>query len=42
MTGTTIAVLAGALVLALVIAWDVIQSQRIDRLEKRVAALEKK
>ena len=42
MTGTTIAVLAGVVVLGLVVAWDVIQSRRIDALQKRVAALEKK
>ncbi len=42
MTGTTVAVLVGLVGLVLVIAWDFIQSRRIDRLEKRVQALEKK
>ena len=41
MTGTIISV-AGITVLALVVVWDFIQSKRIDALQKRVAALEKK
>ncbi len=32
----------GSIVLALVIIWNIWQSQRIDKLQKRVAALEKK
>jgi len=42
MTGTTALVLLGAVVLALLVAWDIIQSRRIDRIQKRVEALEKK
>ncbi len=42
MTATTCGVLLGTVVLALVIVWDVIQSKRIDKLQKRVDALEKK
>ncbi len=42
MTGTTAVVLVGLVGLVLVIAWDFIQSRRIDQIEKRVQALEKK
>ncbi len=40
-TATALALLA-VVVVALVVAWDVIQSKRIDALQKRVEALEKK
>jgi hypothetical protein len=42
MTGTNLGVLAGAAILVLVIVWNVIQSKRVDALQKRVEALEKK
>jgi len=41
MTGTIISV-AGITVLALVVVWNFIQSKRIDALQKRVDALERK
>ena len=42
MTAATGLALLGVVILALVVAWDVIQSKRIDALQKRVEALEKK
>ncbi len=42
MTGATGLVLLGVVILALVVVWNVIQSKRIDGLQKRVEALEKK
>lgn len=42
MTGTTALVLVGVVMLALLVAWNFIQSKRVDALQKRVEALEKK
>ncbi len=42
MTGTTALVLVGMVILALLVAWNFIQSKRVDALQKRVDALEKK
>jgi hypothetical protein len=38
----TVLPIVGVVGLALVIAWNVMQSKRIDRLQQRVEALEKK
>ncbi len=42
MTGTTALVIVGVVALALLVAWNFIQSKRVDALQKRVEALEKK
>lgn len=42
MTAATGLALLAVVIVALVVAWDVIQSKRIDALQKRVEALEKK
>ncbi len=42
MTAAAGLALLGVVILALVVAWDVIQSKRIDALQKRIEMLEKK
>ncbi len=42
MPGTTIAIVAGLIILLLLVFWNVFQSKRVEALQKRVEALEKK
>ncbi len=40
--GNTVVLGIGAVILALVVVWEVIQSKRIDELQNRISLLEKK
>jgi hypothetical protein len=42
MTGATAALLLSVGILVLVVAWNLVQSKRVDALQKRVDILEKK
>ncbi len=42
MTGATALVLVIVVALALVVVWNVVQSKRLDALQKRIETLEKK